>query len=295
MIRKLRRKLIITSMASLFLVLLVIEGIVGVLNYRKIVTDADGILNILEQNDGKFPQINFKKFEEKENGNPAVPSEENPGDEHLDDKNKMGMMSEEMPYESRFFSVILNEEGEMVTADTGKIASVDTSAAAGHGVVSKDDLVLTSGTYEINAEKHGLSGKDSVRISEGTYHITAGKDGIHASNTDDSSQGFIYIAGGNFEITADDDGMHADSSLLIEGGTIHVEECYEGLEGLSIDITGGDIDVTSGDDGLNAAGGNDSSGFGGRGGDMFAVEEGAYIHISGGTLHVNASGDGTEF
>lgn len=35
-------------------------------------------------------------------------------------------------------------------------------AAAGHGVVSKDDLVLTSGTYHITAASHGLSGKDSV-------------------------------------------------------------------------------------------------------------------------------------
>lgn len=165
---------------------------------------------------------------------------------------------------------------------------------AGHGVVSKDDLVLTSGTYDITAEKHGLSGKDSVRIAEGTYNITSGKDGIHASNTDDSSQGYIYIAGGKFTISAEDDGMHADASLTIADGTIRVLESYEGLEGFSIDITGGDIDVTASDDGLNAAGGNDSSGFGGKGEDMFAVEDGAYIHISGGLLYVNASGDGID-
>lgn len=105
MIKKLRRKLVITSMVSLFLVLLVIEGIVGILNYRKIVTDADRILMILEQNDGKFPR-----------------------EGHLD-RNKTGRMSAEMPYESRFFSAILNDVGKVVAADTGKIASVDTSAA----------------------------------------------------------------------------------------------------------------------------------------------------------------------
>lgn len=140
-------------------------------------------------------------------------------------------------------------------------------AQAGHGVVSKDDLTLTSGEYEITAEKNGLSGKDSVRIAEGTYNITVGKDGLHASNTDDTSKGFIYISGGNFDISAGDDGMHADSALTIDGGTIHVTESYEGLEGLSIDITGGDIDVTSEDDGLNAAGGK---------------------------IHINASGDGID-
>ena len=108
------------------------------------------------------------------------------------------------------------------------------------------------------------------------------------------SLGFIYIAGGKFEISSADDGMHADSSLMIEGGTIHVSESYEGLEGLSIDITGGDIDVTASDDGLNAAGGNDSSGFEGGGKDIFAVEEGAYICISGGKVQVHASGDGID-
>ena len=32
-------------------------------------------------------------------------------------------------------------------------------SSAGHGVVSKDDLVLTSGTYEITASSHGLLGR----------------------------------------------------------------------------------------------------------------------------------------
>lgn len=45
------------------------------------------------------------------------------------------------------------------------------SADAGHGIVSKDDLVITSGTYNITAASHGISGKDSVRIANGTYTI----------------------------------------------------------------------------------------------------------------------------
>lgn len=168
------------------------------------------------------------------------------------------------------------------------------TAKEGHGVVSKDDLVLTSGTYEIEAASHGLSGKDSVRIGGGTYDITAGKDGIHGSNTDDTSLGYVYVKDGTIRIQAEDDSIHADSALLIEGGTVEIAESYEGLEGLSIDISGGEVTVESSDDGLNAAGGNDSSGVGGQGGDQFAAEEGAYIHISGGTLHVNAFGDGID-
>ncbi|MCI6004885.1 MAG: HAMP domain-containing sensor histidine kinase [Blautia sp.] len=130
MIKKLRRKLVITSMVSLLLVLLVIEGITGVLNYRKIVTDADRILNILRQNDGKFPEMAYKGPEGEKIREPAEIPKGNPGEGTLDDRNMIGRMSGEMAYESRFFSVIMNEDGVIVTVDTGRIASVDTSAAA---------------------------------------------------------------------------------------------------------------------------------------------------------------------
>lgn len=96
------------------------------------------------------------------------------------------------------------------------------SAAAGHGIVSKDDLVLTSGTYSITAASHGISGKDSVRIAGGSYTITAEKDGIHAENTDNSSLGFLYIAGGTFTIAADGDGMSAGAYLQIQDGTFTI-------------------------------------------------------------------------
>lgn len=171
------------------------------------------------------------------------------------------------------------------------------TAQEGHGIVSKDDLVLTSGTYVITSASHGLSGKDSVRIANGSYTIVSGKDGIHAQNKDDSSSGFVYLAGGTYTISAGDDGIHAASNVTISDGKIDITQSYEGIEGLSIDIAGGEISVLASDDGINAAGGNDSSssseGFQG-GDDQFASTEGAYIQISSGVLHVNASGDGID-
>ena len=133
MIKKLRRKLVITSMVSLLLVLLVIEGIVGVLSYRKIVADADRILNILEQNDGKFPEMVYKDKNGNKFAEPGeIPEEipvENPGGKRPMGWDFAGRLSAEMPYESRFFSVVLNADGGLVSVDTGKIASVDTSTA----------------------------------------------------------------------------------------------------------------------------------------------------------------------
>ena len=108
------------------------------------------------------------------------------------------------------------------------------NAAAGHGIVSKDDLVLTSGTYVITAASHGLSGKDSVRIANGSYTITAGKDGIQAENTDDASLGYLYIAGGTFAITAEGDGLSASGYLQVEDGDVTITT---GAGGASVTMT----------------------------------------------------------
>ena len=150
------------------------------------------------------------------------------------------------------------------------------TAKYGHGIVSKDDLVITSGTYQITAAKHALSGQDSVRIADGILTLNAGTDGIHSENTDDDTKGFIYFAngdisitadsdgfdaeetlqvdGGNIEVYAGDDGLHSDDDLIITAGTINVTKSYEGLEGMTVTIEDGDISVVSSDDGINASG-----------------------------------------
>ena len=127
--------------------------------------------------------------------------------------------------------------------------TLNIKANAGHGIVSKDDLVLTSGTYQINAEKHGLQGKDCLSIADGTYTIECGEDGLHTG-------GNLDIVNGTFQIKSGDDGMHADAALTIYNGKIDITESYEGIEGKTIDIIDGDISVVSSDDGLNATSGS---------------------------------------
>ena len=94
-------------------------------------------------------------------------------------------------------------------------------AEEGHGIVSKDDLKITGGTYEITAAKHALSGKNSVRIADGTFTLTSGKDGIHVEN-EDTEKGFLYIADGDFTIVSDGDGMDASGKVQIEDGTFDI-------------------------------------------------------------------------
>jgi len=98
--------------------------------------------------------------------------------------------------------------------------SLTVTSPAAHGIVCKDDLVFTGGTYTVNSASHGLDANDSVRISSSTkLTVDAGKDGIHCENTDDASLGFIYISDGTMNIEAEGDGIAAGAYVQIENGT----------------------------------------------------------------------------
>ena len=107
MIRKLQTKFILMSMSALLLVLTIIIAGINIINYCGIIQDADELLSILSENKGTFPQNvggKGKGF--------------HPG------------MSPEIPYESRYFSVLLdNDSQDIIQIETGRIISVNTSEA----------------------------------------------------------------------------------------------------------------------------------------------------------------------
>lgn len=94
------------------------------------------------------------------------------------------------------------------------------TSPVGHGIVCKDDLVITGGTYEVTSASHGIDAKDSVRVANATLNIDAGKDAIHCENNDDTSKGFVYIQSGNIKAEAEGDGISAGAYMQIEDGSI---------------------------------------------------------------------------
>ena len=131
----------------------------------------------------------------------------------------------------------LSNGGEFVAVDDNNIdaalfskqdltlngaGSLTVTSPAGHGVVCKDDLVITGGTYTVYAASHGIDANDSVRIADGLLTLDAGKDGIHAENNDDASLGYVYISGGTLRIEAEGDGVSAGSTMQLEGGSLDI-------------------------------------------------------------------------
>ena len=151
MIKKLRVKFIAVAMISVMVVLTIILGTINVLNYRGVVEDADNILQILADNGGKFPEQKSPGEDSEAAGkaadghNPAAGNEsdnlsdsgvqqeqfdlEGKKEPPADNPGKNRTMSPELPFESRYFIVTLDSDGNVTDTDTGKIAAVDTDTA----------------------------------------------------------------------------------------------------------------------------------------------------------------------
>ncbi len=109
MIKNLKIKFIALSMMALFLLLTVIVSGMNLMNYNSVVTEADQLLQVLSQNKGDFPD--FKDgMQEKPDFLPP-------------------RMSPETPYESRYFSVVIDFSGNIIEIETRRIITVDENQA----------------------------------------------------------------------------------------------------------------------------------------------------------------------
>ena len=100
--------------------------------------------------------------------------------------------------------------------------SLTINASAGHGIVSKDDLIITDGKIKVTAAGDGIQGKDCVKIKDGSIAIDSDNDGIRSSNSEDEYRGFISVDGGTLTIDAGYDGLQAETLLRVAGGTFDI-------------------------------------------------------------------------
>lgn len=120
MIRDLRKKFILVAMLSTMLVLTAIMGVVNFSNYREMLDRADEMTALLEQNDGKFPEEPSRHEQDDTETPPAKPEN--------DEKDK-SRFSVETPFETRYFTVTVDENGEVTDCDLDRIAAVDEETA----------------------------------------------------------------------------------------------------------------------------------------------------------------------
>lgn len=212
--------------------------------------------------------------------------------------------------------LILDGDGELTV-----------KAGAGHGIVSKDDLAINGGTYNIDAASHGIAGKDSVSVNGATITVSSGKDGIHAENSDDASAGSLTVTDGFITVVSSGDGLSASGELKIDGGSFDItcgggsgvvsgsSESTKGLKStgkLSVNggvftidssddaihsnadvtVTDGTFTISTGDDGVHADGATVITGGELTVNRSYEGVEGLTVEISGGTVILTSDDDG---
>ena len=141
MIKKLQRKFILLSMSAFLLVLSVIITGINIVNYNAVVQEADMLLSVMSENKGTFPM-------EPDKFGTMLP----PG------------MSPEIPYESRYFSVIANTETKQILfVETSQIISVNKQAAVDY---AQQALNNNNTTGFINSFRYQIQNENNlVRIT----------------------------------------------------------------------------------------------------------------------------------
>ncbi len=105
MIKKLRRKFLLIAMGSVILVLGSIIAFINVMNYSRVNDSSERVLSVLIENEGEFPPMYPTQ---PENGNGITP---------------------ETPFTSRYFTVVIDENGNAVQTDVSKIAGISEETA----------------------------------------------------------------------------------------------------------------------------------------------------------------------
>lgn len=203
--------------------------------------------------------------------------------------------------ESNIDAVIFSKD-DLTLNGTGALT---VESPAGHGIVSKDDLTITGGTYQISAASHGLTGKKCICITGAEMDVESGKDGLHASHDENKEKGFVYIQSGTFRLTCDGDGISASAYVQIDGGDFEIT-CGGGYEN-GRDHTSNDWGGMGGMGGMGGHGGMGGNPGGGMGGNpggrprttdsttasssTKGVKAGGELLIQGGTFRMNTADD----
>ena len=144
MLKKLRVKFIIITMVSIIAVLSAIMVTVNTVSYLSVIKSADKVVDLLCQNDGAFPY----RMQQDSFGVPDQRREESFSPEPKDKNYVLPKdMSEETPFDTRFFTVYFSDDAVAYTS-MDRIAAVTEEEAEKMAieVVSKNK---TKGTYDI--------------------------------------------------------------------------------------------------------------------------------------------------
>ena len=125
--KKIRRNFIVIAMLSMFLVLTIIITALNYINYQKMGGNLDDVTHILEMGNGSFYESPDPSEEDHD------PSGHSPDDNSPQAHKKVPeppkSISEETPYQTRYFTVRYDASGTIYATSVGHISAVDATQA----------------------------------------------------------------------------------------------------------------------------------------------------------------------
>jgi len=129
MIKGLKLKFVCLCTLCAFVLLFVVLLSTNIMYYHTIVAEADEILNYIAKNEGQFPTSGESSLPPEEEQPPELPdSEERPRPPHA--------MSPELAHQVRYFSVIIEDGGEVGQVDVRRIAAIDSDEAVDYALLA---------------------------------------------------------------------------------------------------------------------------------------------------------------
>ena len=134
MLKTLRNKFIKIAMLSVAAVLVVIIISINFANYIQITKTSNTKISLIAQNDGIFPNLSNDKDSPDKN----IPNKKRPQtkDELMERERKLPL---ESSFDTRYFTVLMRNDGTVISVDTGKISAVSTSTAKSYAIMLYKD------------------------------------------------------------------------------------------------------------------------------------------------------------
>lgn len=169
--KRLRQKFVLVAMLSVAAALVLILVVINVVNYQSVCRMADDRIEAIVQNGGSFPSVfgaDEARVGQEETSDASVVILEELSATYIDrsfdlDKRAADIMDKEAPYDTRYFTVTVDDDGAIVGVDVNHVAATTAQDACAYAL-----------QVSVSGAKRGFYGAYRYRVvdaDEGSLYV----------------------------------------------------------------------------------------------------------------------------
>lgn len=168
---RLRQKFVLVAMLSVAAALTLILVVINVVNYQSVCRMADDRIEAIVENGGSFPSVfgaDEARVDQEETSDASVVILKELSATYIDrsfdlDKRVADIMDKEAPYDTRYFTVTVDDDGAIVGVDVNHVAATTAQDACAYAL-----------HVSVSGAKHGFYGAYRYRVvdvDEGSLYV----------------------------------------------------------------------------------------------------------------------------